>query len=339
MWQGIRGQDDAVEQFRAALASGRLATTYLFVGPDGVGKRTFALKLAKVLFCPDADKSAMLPCGRCESCRLAEAGTHPDLHLVARKPDDSVLKLEYFIGRDGYRHREGLCFELSLRPLVSSRKVAIIDEADLLNPESANALLKTLEEPPPGAVIILLGTSRSRQLSTILSRSQLVRFHPLAPAEMAEVLAEQKLVSDSVSASELAARSEGSVTRAKELADPALWMLRGRLVSQWLEHRMDCFMLAKEVEELAAAAGKESGLRRSRLRQIFGLTVESLRTRLRHECEVDDRQEIVDVIMAAIDRTLESQEQLDRNANQSSLVECWLDDLSRMVASAGTKIG
>ena len=239
MWQGLRGHDAVVEQFRRTLRVGRLASTYLFVGPEGIGKRSFAMKLARTLLCPQLDESRLEPCGSCESCRLAESGSHGDLHLVAREPGAKFLKIEYFIGDREHRHREGLAFELALRPHVGTRRVAVIDDADWLNQESANALLKTLEEPPLGAVIILVGTSRSRQLPTILSRCQVIRFHPLPTDELAELILAQGIAATSDAAEQLALRSEGSLSRARELADEALWQLRDRVVAQWRAGQLD----------------------------------------------------------------------------------------------------
>src|SRR5687768_7436957 len=169
MWQTIQGHDAVVEHFRQTLAAARLASTYLFVGPEGVGKRSFALKLAQVLLCLRNDPAEMSPCGECDSCRLAAAGSHPDLDVVGLLKDKRNLLISQFIGEDQSRNREGLCHNIAMRPMLGGRRVAIIDDADRLTTESANCLLKTLEEPPPGAVIILIGTSRSRQLPTILS--------------------------------------------------------------------------------------------------------------------------------------------------------------------------
>ena len=170
MWQGILGHDDVAEHFRATLHRGRLASTYLFVGPAGIGKRRFALALAKALLCQNADDLALEPCGRCESCRLFDAGSHPDLDLVGLPKDKSTLPLELFIGDKEHRNQDGLCHRIALRPFLGGRKVAIIDDADRFSQESANCLLKTLEEPPPRSLVILIGTSPSKQLPTIRSR-------------------------------------------------------------------------------------------------------------------------------------------------------------------------
>src|SRR5664280_1094806 len=93
-WHGLLGQDDVVEQFRRAVARGRLASSFLFAGPPGVGKRTFALKLAQALLCQTNPETAFNPCGYCPSCVQVAAGTHPDLEFVAKPDDKSFLPLE-----------------------------------------------------------------------------------------------------------------------------------------------------------------------------------------------------------------------------------------------------
>jgi DNA polymerase-3 subunit delta' len=329
MWQGIQGHDEIVERFRRTLAAGRLASTYLFVGPEGVGKRVFALKLAQALLCTESDEAALAPCGNCSSCLMRQSLSHPDLHLVEREPDAKLLRIKQFIGDDDHRGQEGLCHDIALRPMVGRRRVAIIDDADWLTPESANCLLKTLEEPPPDSIIILIGTSRSRQLPTILSRAQLVRFNPL-PVEAVRGLAlAEGLAPDEAAAARLAEQSEGSLARARELADPTLGEVRDHVVAAWESGDVDISRLAPEIEEFIAAGGKEADVRRGRFRQLLGLVGESLRASLRRDASSLDA---VEVTLAAIDRSLEAEEQLDRNANQGTLLESWLDDLSALAA-------
>ncbi len=168
-----------VEQFRRALARGRLASSFLFAGPEGIGKRTFALKLAQAMLCTTRPEETLDPCGTCPSCVQVAAGTHPDLHLVGKPEDKSFIPLELLIGDREHRRREGLCHNIGLKPYLGGRKIAMIDDADYLNAEGANSLLKTLEEPPPRSVLILIGTSPAKQLPTIRSRCQLIRFRPL----------------------------------------------------------------------------------------------------------------------------------------------------------------
>src|SRR3954462_12929707 len=223
MWRGIVGHDDMVDRFRRTLSSRRLASTYLFVGPPGVGKRRFGIELAHSLLCTENEEASLEPCARCDSCRMFEAGNHPDLELLNLPPDKSTLPIELFIGAREHRNQEGLCHRIGLRPFFGRRKVAIIDDADYFGIPSANCLLKTLEEPPPSALLILIGTSPSRQLPTIRSRSQVIRVGGLATEMVANILIESGMIANRQLAMRAAELSEGSVERAVQLADPALW--------------------------------------------------------------------------------------------------------------------
>ena len=111
-WHGIDGHDDVVEQFRRALVRGRLASSFLFAGPAGIGKRTFALKLAQAMLCQTRPEEALDPCGACPSCVQVAAGTHPDLDVVAKPDDKSFIPLELLIGEREHRRREGLCHNI-----------------------------------------------------------------------------------------------------------------------------------------------------------------------------------------------------------------------------------
>src|SRR3954467_4085759 len=167
MWQGILGHDDVVAQFRRTLASGRLASTYLFVGPPGVGKRRFAIELAHSLLCTESDEAALEPWGKCDSCRMVAAGNHPDLELIGLPADKATLPIDLFIGDRDHRNQEGLCHRIGLRPFFGRRKVAVLDGAVTFGIPSANCLLKTLEGPPPSAMLTLISTISTRQTLSI----------------------------------------------------------------------------------------------------------------------------------------------------------------------------
>ncbi|HEX6963790.1 MAG TPA: DNA polymerase III subunit delta' [Lacipirellula sp.] len=335
MWLTLQGHDAVVEQFRRTLTAGRLASTYLFVGPEGVGKRAFALRLAQVLLCLRNDPAAMNPCGECESCRLAAAGNHPDVDVVGLLKDKRNLLISQFVGEDDKRNREGLCHNIAMRPMLGPRRVAIIDDADRLTTESANCLLKTLEEPPPGAVIILIGTSRSRQLPTILSRAQVVRFQPLPREVVHDLILAEGVADNAADAQRLAERSGGSLTRARDLADDALFEMRDRVVSQWDAGALDMSRLARELDEFITAAGKEAEHRRQRFRQLLSLVAGRLSERVRADAESGQADERT---LEAIDRTLEAEEFVDRNANQATLLESWLDSLATLLQPTATRL-
>src|ERR1700681_1943961 len=98
MWHSIEDHDAVVERFRETLARGRLASTFLFVGPAGIGKRTFAVKLAQALLCSERSEALLDPCERCPSCVQVAASTHPDLEVVSKPPDKSAIPVALLIG-------------------------------------------------------------------------------------------------------------------------------------------------------------------------------------------------------------------------------------------------
>ncbi len=153
-WDQLIGHQQQKIWFHRALAKKRLASSFLFVGPDGIGKRTFARLLAKSLLCGRTAPDSLDACGSCEDCAQVDAGTHPDLIELAKPEGKSDLPLELLIGSPEKRMREGLCYEINLRPYGGRRKVAIIDDADFNNQAGANSLLKPLEAPTDDSVMI-----------------------------------------------------------------------------------------------------------------------------------------------------------------------------------------
>ena len=218
--------------FRRAIDRGRLAQGYLFVGPSGVGKRLFARKLAGCLFCERHDDGDLEACGECSACRMMAASTHPDLLEIGCPEGKRELPLSAFVGDRDERGRAGLCYQLSLRPSAGDRRIAIIDDAETMNDESANAFLKTLEEPPPGAVLILIAPQPDDLLPTIRPRCQLVRFGALSETDVADLLVECGITDDAAAARAAAAVSEGSLDVAATLIDPALQSLRSVLIEE-----------------------------------------------------------------------------------------------------------
>ena len=167
----------------------------------------------------------MAPCGTCEDCVQVDANTHPDLLQVSKPADRAFIPVELLIGERERQMREGLCHDISLRPYSGRRKIAILDDADALNTEGANSLLKTLEEPPPDSLLILIGTNLQRQLPTIRSRCQAIIFRPLNTEQLASLLLRNQVTTID-SAQELASMSGGSLTEACLMADPELHEFR-----------------------------------------------------------------------------------------------------------------
>ncbi len=265
-WSRIQGHDHWIDAFARVRERNRLAHAYLFVGPAGVGKRLFARELAKSIFCetPAPATSNYSSCDRCDACVQIEAGTHPDFFAVAKPEDANEFPIEIM--------RE-LCMNFGLKSASGKGKVAILDDADDLNDASANCFLKTLEEPPQGSMFILLGTSSQQQLATIVSRCHVVRFSPLAPTLVAELL--QKRGVDAPLIRRLVRLSQGSPGRAFELAEPELWSFRETFLRTLAKPGFDPVGLAKQFIEFAEDAGKETSLHRRRALQAITLVVES----------------------------------------------------------------
>lgn len=337
MWHGILGHDRVVEHFRRTLAAGRLASTYLFVGPPGVGKRRFALELARCLLCPQTAETALEACGACESCRLFAAGSHPDLEVVGLPPDKSELPIALFVGDQEHRNQEGLCHWLALKPYLSGRRVAIIDDADHFNASSANCLLKTLEEPPPRSLLILIGTSPARQLPTIRSRSQLVRFRPLAASDVTQILLDTGLVADRVAATRLAEASGGSVARAAAAAaDPALAEFRQQLLAELPALGLGGMRLARALQAFVDEAGKEPARKRDRLRAVIGFAIEHYRAQLTQPASDRPAGEAGDAddALRGLDSCLTALEYVDRNANLGMVIQNWCQELAAVGAAS-----
>jgi DNA polymerase-3 subunit delta' len=350
-WQGIAGQDEVVDRFRRSVGRGRVASSYLLVGPPGVGKRLFAEKLGQALLCPSCDPSGLSPCGTCRSCQLMQSGNHPDWDYICLPEGKKTIPVELFIGDRQHRGREGFCHRLAMKPFLGGRRIGVIDDADHLSEEDANCLLKTLEEPPLGSVLMLLGTSPDRQLPTIRSRCQLMRFRPLSDQALAELLLAAGKVEDRSAAERLARCSGGSLERAAQLSDPDVWQFREDFLARMAQRPLDTIRLAKAIAAFYDAAGKEAAIKRQRMALVIEWAIELLSGLLRMSAGDLNAGDLADdtlrsaatalagqqhlnteAIIAAIDRCYAALDHVQRNAHLAIVTECWLDDLAQLAA-------
>jgi len=214
------GHDRALHYLSEGLRTDRLSPSLLFVGPDGVGKRSTALELAKCYACENPKAGKDLPrCGACAACRRIEDGNHLDVFVLNRASQAAVLnekvEAQNAVKIEAVRHVDKF---LRLRPAESQRRIAIIDDAQKMTNESANALLKILEEPPPQAMLILCAVDEHALPSTIRSRCAVLYFRPVAEGTLAAWL-EKTFAMEAERAAEVADRSGGSFARAIELKE------------------------------------------------------------------------------------------------------------------------
>ncbi|GKS58952.1 DNA polymerase III subunit delta' [Nitrospira sp.] len=198
----VVGHDRAKSLLQLATLNNRIAHAYLFHGPDRIGKRLLAVRFIQAMCCEAAQGLERRDaCGCCRSCRHIEQGSHPDFCVVT--PDTSGATPRIKI--EEIRELES---RLIYRPLIAERKYCLIDDAESLTIEAANALLKTLEEPPGYALLILIASRPYALPATIRSRCQSLRFTALSQAQSCAALIEARRISEA-DAQLLAAVSEG----------------------------------------------------------------------------------------------------------------------------------
>jgi len=175
-FKDIKGQDAPISFLKRAIENNSVAHAYLFIGIDGIGKGLAANTLAKALNC---EKEAQNSCDKCVSCRKIDGKNHPDIFRVICDETQRSIKINSI---------RALGERICLRPYEARRKVYIIEDAHLMTEEAANALLKTLEEPPVNSIFILTTSNISRLFQTIISRCQVVKFSPLSPEIIENIL-------------------------------------------------------------------------------------------------------------------------------------------------------
>jgi DNA polymerase-3 subunit delta' len=201
-FDAIFGHQKQIAILKRSLETSRVSHAYLFYGMPGIGKRTTAEVFAKAINCTKGLSDA---CGECPSCRKMEHGNHPDVLVV--RADGQFIRIKDI---------RNLHEQMRFRPFAGGRRIFFLIDADKMNAEAANALLKTLEEPSPSNTLILL-TSRPHYLPlTILSRCQHLRFNPL-PSETIAAFLQSRLPIGAEEALLLAASSGGSIRKALDM--------------------------------------------------------------------------------------------------------------------------
>jgi DNA polymerase-3 subunit delta' len=290
----LLGQETALRAFAASLGSDRVASAYLLHGPDGVGRSVGARIFAGALLCERAKE--LRACGACASCRRLAAGAHPDLLWVAADSgprfddDDEAARAgpEQFTRAARLAAKRGprrtiavrtirrLLELLSLAAAAGGRKVAVLDSFDEIEEEGTATLLKSLEEPPPRTSFLLLARGTAGIPDTILSRCQRVRFRPLAPDLVRELLRRGDARDVPPDEVELLVRiAQGSAGRALRAAEDGLQRDAVPAARALLDGADPAALPAAQA--WVAAAGRELEAQRERLRAFLALVLVLLR--------------------------------------------------------------
>jgi DNA polymerase-3 subunit delta' len=200
----IYGHEKQILILKQALAQNRVGHSYLFSGIDAAGKKTLALEFAKVVNCEKADEIND-SCGKCPACLKISRNNHPDIFFIEAEGQ--------FIRISAIREIQE---QMTFKPMEGRRRVFVIDNADKMNDQAANALLKTLEEPSPANILILVTAKPYTLPSTIISRCRHMRFNPLSIDTVAKFLIERINI-EKQKALLLAGLSGGSIGQALEL--------------------------------------------------------------------------------------------------------------------------
>jgi len=214
----IYGHEKQIVILKQALAQNRVGHSYLFSGIDAAGKKTLALEFAKVVNCEKVDEIND-SCGKCPSCMKISHNNHPDIFLV--EAEGQFIRI---------RAIREIQQQMTFKPMEGRRRVFIIDNADKMNDEAASALLKTLEEPSPANILILVTAKPYTLPSTIISRCRHMRFNPAAIDTVTKFLIERQNM-EKQDALLLAGLSGGSIGQAMELNKDDVIAYRAEILS------------------------------------------------------------------------------------------------------------
>ena len=292
VWDDIVGQDRVASFLRTAVENDAVSHAYLFVGPPGSGKGVAARGLACAVFCDDGG------CGSCPTCYRVRHGGHPDVHVIAPEGAAGYLKDQV----------AEIIRDVNLTPAEGPLKVYIVASADLFNDASANAFLKTLEEPPDDVVIVLMSHSYDAVLPTIASRCQVVRFRRIPATESAAILVAQT-GADTAEAGIALAAAGGVVAHAREfLSSPGRREARAYILRTLSDlsvaDDLDVLTAAKELlaavkaplEDVKALQTAEMGERADFLGKGGGKALEE---RHKRELTAREREGVAEVLNVA----------------------------------------
>lgn len=219
LFKDIVGQDMAIRALEGIVAHGQVMGSYLFIGPDGIGKRTAAIELAKAVNCLGGSQEGA--CG-CNSCRKIDSGNHPDVFVIFPEGASAAIKIGSI--RD-------IIYEESLKPYEGKKRIFIINDAEAMTEEAQNALLRLLEEPPQNHILILTSSNMTGLLPTVVSRCKVLKFYSLGQEKIKALLEARGLGNDE--ASLFSHMAMGSPGRAMALKEKDMMATRDQLVNNF----------------------------------------------------------------------------------------------------------
>ncbi|MFQ3567970.1 MAG: DNA polymerase III subunit [Aggregatilineales bacterium] len=320
----VVGHDWAVDHLRRGMANRRVRHAYLFLGPESIGKLTLARAFAAALNCAHDDLQHR-PCGACSACQRIASGNHPDVIYAQPDPATGTLKIEEV---------RSITARIALKPFEARFRIAILPSFERAQPRAQDALLKTLEEPPPHAILILTAPSSEPILPTIISRSQVLRLRPLPPDLVATIL-EARFGADRETALLLGRISGGRLGWAIEaLTDPDRLLARrealdllARLLFQNRTARFEeAEKLAREKAELTALLDLWQMFWRDALLMAAGAGMPIANIDRREELATLVERTTAAEILTALRATQAALAALNTNANARLAVEVMLLD-------------
>lgn len=254
----LEGRTEIIESLQKSLIEDKIAHSYMFIGPSGIGKKTLGKLFAKGILCRSQDKR---PCAVCKYCIQFDTGNHPDVVIV--KPETSTISVDII---------RAINKDITLQPYQAGKKIVLIESAHLMTVQAQNALLKSIEEPPIHVIFILFADQTNKILPTIRSRCRIVRLHSLTKQEVSKILVKRTDVSPALALS-CALLSEGNPGKAIEIATSESYARDRLRVSVILDHdNYSVSTMFKDIIETLSASRDEA----VQFIEIFALWVRDL---------------------------------------------------------------
>lgn len=294
-FENIIGNEKVKQMIEKTVKSNNILHSYLFLGIEGIGKSIFANEFAKMILCKGENK----PCGTCESCLKFENNNHPDLMIIEN--EEKTIKIEQI---------RYLQQKISEKPIISNRKIYIINNSDTMTKEAQNCLLKTIEEPPQYATIILIASNENKLLNTIKSRCMKINFNKIEDEEILKYIEENSIAGITPNMISFCSGSIGKVLNVRENKDNYLKLeeLENKLdkedliyilnnaeilyksketIFELLEYLNVLLLKTKEIKKINCVKHVEEAKRRLTSNSNYDMTIDNLLIKMWEEINVE----------------------------------------------------